>query len=193
MARTKEFDPDTALSAALDLFWQRGYEATSMADLVGHLGVSRASIYATFGDKHELYLAALDHYLRTRDAELIAVLSQPGPALPTVRTLVETSAAQSADDRVRRGCFVVNTAVELLPGDQDAARRVAASWNTLEVALAGALTRARAQGELGSDRDPRGLARFLLVLLQGIRVLGHAEPHAERLHDAVHQAFRVLE
>ena len=67
VARTKEFDPEAALRAALELFWERGYEATSMADLVGHMGVARASIYATFGGKRALYLKALDRY-----GELIA-------------------------------------------------------------------------------------------------------------------------
>ncbi len=85
MARSKEFDPDVVLGRALELFWQRGYEATSMADLVEHLGIGRASIYATFGSKHDLYLKALERYVRTRDPDLVESLSQPGPALPAVR------------------------------------------------------------------------------------------------------------
>ncbi len=82
MARTKEFDPDAALQSALELFWRRGYEATSVADLVEHLGIGRASIYATFGNKHELYLKALDRYAEGRDAVLLAELSQPGTRCP---------------------------------------------------------------------------------------------------------------
>lgn len=86
MARTKEFDPDAALRAALELFWRRGYEATSMSDLVEHLGVGRASIYATFGNKRELYLKALARYEQGLLPDLLADLSRPGPALPGVRT-----------------------------------------------------------------------------------------------------------
>ncbi|CAM5304009.1 hypothetical protein SVIOM74S_00836 [Streptomyces violarus] len=95
MARTKEFDPDAALQSALELFWRRGYEATSMSDLVEHLGIGRASIYATFGSKHELYLKALDRYAETRDPSLLAELSQPGPALPAVRAVVRRFAAEA--------------------------------------------------------------------------------------------------
>ena len=192
MSRTKEFDPDAALQKALELFWERGYEATSMADLVGHLGIARASIYATFGGKHELYLRALDRYVQARDPGLVEMLSQPGPVLPAVHALVEAYVAESLGDDRRRGCLVVNTAVELMPDDVQAARRVESSWDTLETALTSALTRARAQGEIDKAKDPRALARFLLVMLQGLRVLGHAHPDPGRLRDAAAQALSVL-
>ena len=192
MSRTKEFDPDAMLQKALELFWERGYEATSMADLVGHLGIARASIYATFGGKHELYMRALDRYVQARDPGLVEMLSQPGPVLPAVRALVEAYAAESLHDECRRGCMVVNAAVELMPRDAQAARRVEASWDVLETALTSALTRARAQGEIGEGKDPRALARFLLVMLQGMRVLGHAHPAPGRVRDAAAQALSVL-
>src|SRR3954464_14608505 len=118
MARTKEFDPEAALQSALELFWQRGFEATSMSDLVEHLGIGRASLYATFGTKHELYLKALDRYVETRDPLLLAELSQPGPALPAVRAVVRRFAAEASSNEERlNGCFVTNTAAELAPHD----------------------------------------------------------------------------
>jgi TetR/AcrR family transcriptional repressor of nem operon len=193
VARTKAFDPDAALDSALELFWRRGYEATSMADLVEHLELARASIYGTFGGKRDLYLKALDRYVQTRDPDLVDVLSQPGPVLPAVRAVVHAYARDSAGDAHRRGCFLVNTAVELLPGDQLAARRVESSWDTLETALTSALTRARAQGELAPGKDPRALARFLLVVLQGLRVLGKGSPNPDRLRAAAEQALAALE
>lgn len=193
MARTKEFDPDAALQKALELFWERGYEATSMADLVERLGIARASIYATFGGKHDLYVKAFERYLQTRDPDVVEALSQPGPALPAVRSLVEAYAEESRCDQRRRGCMVVNAAVEVMPRDPQIARRVEASWDTLETALTSALTRARAQGEISADKDPRALARFLLVVMQGIRVLGRAHPDAGRLRDAAAQALAALD
>ncbi|MFC7328314.1 TetR/AcrR family transcriptional regulator [Marinactinospora rubrisoli] len=193
MARTKEFDPDAALRAALELFWRRGYEATSMADLVEHLGIGRASIYATFGSKRRLYQRALEHYAEIRDPDPVTVLSQPGPVLPAVRALLETYTRQMIEDETRRGCFVVNTAVELAPHDGKAARSVAAAWAEIETALVSALVRARAQGELPPDRDPHALARFLLVMLQGIRVVGKGDPDPARLRDALREALRLLE
>ncbi|MBW8484880.1 TetR/AcrR family transcriptional regulator [Actinomadura parmotrematis] len=192
MARTKEFDPDAALQRALELFWERGYAATSMADLVERLGVARASLYATFGDKHALYLAALDRYLQLRDPAIMEALSRPGPVLPAVRALIERYAAESAGDGRRLGCLVVNSAVERGPSDAEAARRVEASWTVLETALTTALTRARAQGELAAGRDPRSLARLLLVLFQGMRVLGRAPASPDRLRDAAAEAVALL-
>ncbi len=192
MARTKEFDPDAVLQKALELFWERGYEATSIADLVEHLGIARASIYATFGGKHDLYLKAFDHYAQSRDSAIVERLSQPGPALPAVRALIASYAAESLCDERRRGCLVVNAAVELMSRDPQIARRVEGSWDTLETALASALTRARAQGELADERDPHALARFLLVLMQGMRVLGRAHPDPARLRDATEQALAIL-
>lgn len=191
MARTKEFDPDAALQAAMELFWAKGYEATSVADLVEHLGIGRGSLYATFGDKHQLYLAALRRYQETQPP-FVELLSQPGPVLPAVRALVERYAEEAACDTERRGCMLVNAATERLPADRQVARVVEAGWDTLETALTAALIRARAQGELSPDKDPRALARFLLVVLQGIRVVGKGEASASRVRDAAAQAFAIL-
>ncbi|EFL22214.1 putative TetR-family transcriptional regulator [Streptomyces himastatinicus ATCC 53653] len=194
MARTKEFDPEAALQSALELFWRRGYEATSMADLVEHLGVGRASIYATFGNKRELYLKAMDRYAETRDPSLLAELSQPGPALPAVRALVHRFAEEAASPEQRlAGCLVTNTAAELAPHDPVMARRVEVSWDHVETPLHSALIRAQAQGELPEDRDPRALARMLFVLLQGLRVVGKASDDPARVRDAAEQALALLD
>ncbi|MGW3205185.1 TetR/AcrR family transcriptional regulator [Streptomyces sp. NPDC001135] len=194
MARTKEFDPDAALRSALELFWRRGYEATSMADLVEHLGIGRASLYATFGSKHELYLRALDRYGQTQNPLLTRELSRPGPVLPAVRALVRRFAAEATAEATReQGCLVTNTAVELAPHDTAAARRVEQSWDHLETLLHSALVRAQAQAELAADRDPLALARTLLVLLQGLRVVGKASPDPARARDAAEQALTLLD
>ncbi|MEU4153229.1 TetR/AcrR family transcriptional regulator [Streptomyces sp. NPDC026659] len=194
MARTKEFDPDAVLQSALELFWRRGYEATSLTDLVEHLGIGRASIYATFGSKHELYLKAMDRYTETRDPVLLTELSQPGPALPAVRAVVRRFAAEATTPEGRlNGCFVTNTAAELAPHDPAAARRVEISWEHVETLLHSALVRAQAQGELPEDRDPRTLARMLLVLLQGVRIVGKASDDPARVRDAAEQALALLD
>lgn len=192
MARPKQFDPDTVLDRALELFWERGYEATSMADLVEHLGIGRASLYATFGTKHDLYLKALDRYLLRADPSPLEFLSRPGPALPLVRALVQSYAEASACDERRRGCMVVNAAVERLPGDTLVARRVGIAWDGLEAALTSALHRAQAQGELPPDRDPRSLARFFFVFLQGLRVVSKAPADPARFRDAAREALSLL-
>ena len=192
MARTKEFDPDKVLDDAMALFWQRGFESTSMADLVDGLGIARASLYATFGDKHALYLKALDRYVERRDPAVVERLSAPGSPLAAVVSFIAEYAAEIAADEQRRGCLVVNAAVERLPGDDAAAQRVRSSWQTLEVALTSALSRARAEGELAADADPRALARFVLVVLQGLRVVGKADPGGPLVRDAIAQLRAAL-
>ncbi|MEV4898313.1 TetR/AcrR family transcriptional regulator [Nonomuraea sp. NPDC055795] len=192
MARTKEFDPDLALHRAMELFWRKGYEATSMADLVEHLGVARASIYATFGGKRELYLLAYERYLEN-GVDFTRRLGGPGPVLPAVRDLVRQYAEEAAHDAQRRGCLVVNTAVELAPHDTELARRVRVNWDFVEDSLAAALSRARERGELTEDKDPRALARLLLVVLQGLRVIGKASDDAARVRDAAEQALSLLD
>ncbi|QES41490.1 TetR family transcriptional regulator [Streptomyces venezuelae] len=194
MARTKEFDPDAALQSALELFWRRGYEATSMADLVEALGIGRASIYATFGNKHELYLKALERYATHQNPRLLDELSQPGPALPAVRALLRRFGTEASTGEGRlNGCFITNTAAELGPHDESAARRVERSWEHLETLLHSALVRARAQGELPEGRDPLTLARMLLVVMQGLRVVGKASKDPARVRDAVEQALALLD
>lgn len=194
MARTKEFDPDAALQSALELFWRRGYEATSMADLVAHLGIGRASLYATFGSKHELYLKALERYEQGGMGQIVRELSRPGPALPGVRAVVRRYAAEAAHDELRlHGCMVTNTASELAAHDPAAARRVERNWDHLETLLHAALVRAQAQGELPAGRDPLALARTLLVLMQGLRVVGKASADPARVRDAAEQALALLD
>jgi TetR/AcrR family transcriptional repressor of nem operon len=192
VARTKEFDPEAALQAALELFWRRGYEATSIADLVDELGVGRASLYATFGSKHDLYLKALDRYTDLRDPLILEELSQPGPALPAVRSVVRRFAVEATSQRRVVGCFVTNTATELAADDPSAGWRVEGSWERLESGLYSALVRAQAQGELPEGRDPRELARLLLVVMQGMRVVGKASTDPARVKSAAEQALTLL-
>ncbi|MFI6868498.1 TetR/AcrR family transcriptional regulator [Nocardia sp. NPDC050406] len=193
MARTKEFDPDEVLGRALELFWRRGYEATSIADLTEHLGIARACIYSTFGCKHELFMKALQRHLELVDARIMAALARPGPALPAVRGLIDQFVNESCTEGRLLGCLVTNAAVELAAHDPDVARLVESSWARTETALTSTLTRAHAQGELRPDADPRALARFLLVFFQGVWVLERTPNAATRLRDAGRVAASILD
>jgi len=191
MARVKEFDPEVALQRAMELFWRQGYEATSIADLVAHLGIAKASLYATFGGKHDLYLAALDRYIRHPDPDPVEVLSGTGPVLPAIQTLLDIYAAPGPTDRPA-GCMVVAAAVECAPDDQAVQGRLERSWGSSELLLTSALLRARAQGEISADAEPASLARFLLVLIQGIRVVGASSADGDRARDAARHALDAL-
>jgi TetR/AcrR family transcriptional repressor of nem operon len=191
VGRTKDFDPDTALDAAMDLFWRKGYEGTSIQDLVEHLGVARASLYATFGTKHDLYLRALDRYTENDTYSSLAWLAEPGPVLPALRAGFLAIAQDCVGDVDRKGCLVTNTTVEMVPADRECTQRVAATYDRMERDFFIALLRARAQGELAADADPRALARFLITFLQGVKVLAKL-PDQSILGDAVAQALRLL-
>ncbi|QXN95747.1 TetR/AcrR family transcriptional regulator; helix-turn-helix transcriptional regulator [Nocardia iowensis] len=175
----------------MELFWRQGYEATSMQDLVDHLQLGRGSIYGAFGGKRELYLKALERYAEDTRAGLLDQLSVPGSALAAVRALVRWYAETSLADESRKGCLMTNTAVEL-PSDEGARRLVASGLETMETVLTSALLRARAQGELSADRDPVALARFIVTLLQGIRVVGKTPVRRRFLDDTVEQALTLL-
>ena len=192
MARPKEFDESVALRKAMELFWEQGYGATSMDNLVEHLDIGRASLYATFGSKHELFLRAFDAYIQERAISLTEALSQPGPVLPAIKTVVQKFVLR-ATNLDRPGCMVVNTASELATHDQQAARKVQRTWMALESTLAAALARARAQGEIPAERDPHALASFLLVFIQGILVVGKGDPNPDRLRAASEQALAILQ
>ncbi|KAA8886159.1 TetR/AcrR family transcriptional regulator [Nocardia colli] len=191
MGRTKEFDPDAALRTAMELFWRQGYAATSMQDLVERLKLGRGSIYGAFGGKRELYLKAVERYVDDTRADLLAQLSVPGSALDAVRAMVRWYAESSLADEQRKGCLMTNTAVEL-PADEGARRLVTSSLETMETVLTSALLRARAEGELSVDRDPVALARFLVTLLQGVRVVGKTPVRQRFLDDTVEQALTLL-
>lgn len=188
MARPREFDQEVVLRRAMELFWEQGYQATSLDDLVTHLGIGRASLYGTFGSKHELFLDALDLYIQERATRITNALSQPGPVLPAVRQVVNGFLSRASDPALP-GCLLVNTATELVTSDPDAAERVRQTWQRLEDALAGALTRARGQQELAADADPQATAAFLVVFIQGLLVVGRGDPGSARLQ----QAARVVE
>ncbi|GAB3726284.1 TetR/AcrR family transcriptional regulator [Amycolatopsis oliviviridis] len=193
MSRVKEFDVDAACEAALELFWRQGYEATSVSDLVAELGIGKASLYATFGTKHELYLAVLNRYIARGNVRFVEDFAGPGPALAGVRRLIDRYLAEILDESGRKGCFVVNAAMEMMPRDPDVARVVERSWDALELALRMALSRAKAQGELDDAVDPEELAGFLLTVLQGMRVLGKGPDPAARAKATAKQAIAVVE
>ncbi|RSN34462.1 TetR family transcriptional regulator [Amycolatopsis sp. WAC 01416] len=193
MSRVKEFDVDAACDAALELFWRQGYEVTSVSDLVTELGIGKASLYATFGTKHELYLTVLNRYIARGNERFVEDFAGPGPALAGVRRLIDRYLAEILGESGRKGCFVVNAAMEMMPRDPEVARVVERSWDALELALRMALSRAKAQGELAAAADPEALAGFLLTVLQGMRVMGKGPDPAARARAAAGQAIAVVE
>lgn len=183
MARRKEFDPEVVLDGAVVVFWRQGFEATSIDDLVTELGVSRQSLYATFGSKERLYQLALDRYRHREADRLLELLAGDGPLASRLEALLHGLVDDMVSDSECKGCFVVNAATERVPGEEATRRQVADQFARLEEALQFAFRRAQLNGELADDADSRSLARFLLAALQGLRVVGKATPDEGLLAD----------
>lgn len=192
MARQKEFDREQVLDRALDAFWHRGYEATSVQELVDCMGIGRGSLYDTFGDKRTLFLATLDRYQAVTVAPVLQLLDAPGSGLEAIREVFQGLVRDATACAERRGCLLTNAAVELAPHDPEIRARISANLAQVEAAFHRAVLRARARGEIPDGHDPRALARFLTNSLLGLRVTSRAaaEPHV--LRDVVEVTLRAL-
>lgn len=193
MARTKTFDPNEVLDRATELFWEQGYEATSMQDLVDHLGLSRSSLYDTFGGKHALYLAALDRYRQAGALGLRSVLDEEASAKAALRRTFEAVVEESVCDERRRGCFMANATVERASCDPETDWRALESFEGMQAAFQETVERAQAQGEIAADRDAEALGRFLVNAYWGLRVVAKANPTREVLQDIVAETLATLE
>jgi TetR/AcrR family transcriptional repressor of nem operon len=188
--RTKEFEPEEALDAAVQLFWRNGYAATSIRDLLDGMGIGYGSLYNTFGDKHALFLACLDRFRELRTSWIDEVLEVSG--LSGIEEVFRRTVDGLVGFEPRRGCLLANTAVELGPHDAEVAAKISRYVRHTEAVFERAVIRAQEAGEIPADRDPRALARFLVNALHGMRVLARVGTDRAVLEDAVRVALDVL-
>ncbi len=192
MARHKEFDRDAALHKAMEVFWSRGYAAASIQDLVGHMGINRQSLYDTFGDKHALYLQALDRYREIESRKLFEFLEKPGPVRKALRQFFAGVVEGSLCEGQRRGCFMGNAMSELAGRCKATAAKTCSNMAAMEGAFHRALLRGKKDGELKGVRDPRAVARFLFSSLQGLVLMAKATQDRKTLEDVVKVTLSVL-
>ncbi|TFH25352.1 MAG: TetR/AcrR family transcriptional regulator [Myxococcales bacterium] len=193
MARAKEFDPDMALDRALECFKHHGYSGTSMAALTDAMGIGRASLYATYGDKRRLFEAALETYVEATITFVREHLDTADNPLDGIRDVLGRVAEMAASDTKRRGCLLANSTAELASTDAEIRRFAAASFKRIEDIYYDALETARADGLLPADKNPRALARFLVATMQSLRIIGKASRDRAALDDIVHTALTCLE
>lgn len=177
--RPKEFDPDQIADAAMQVFWQRGYAATSIQDLVEGTGLSRSSLYNAFDSKHGLYTCALKRYQEQSNAN-ITLLAQDAPAKALVRQLLLRIVDDELDDTQRLGCLAANAALEVAGQDPVVAELVAQNFRRVEAALERLLRRGQAEGDIDPGKNPAALASFVVCTVQGLRVLGKGSAPDER-------------
>ncbi|MFJ4851654.1 MULTISPECIES: TetR/AcrR family transcriptional regulator [unclassified Streptomyces] len=192
MARIREFDTEVAVEAAMDAFRTKGYEGTSVQDLVAATGVGRGSLYAAFGSKEGLYLAAMDRYREKHALPLIDILRSGAPARELIREVLLGTVDVIAQDGSRRACMIVGATMERISHDATVAAHVRATTTSLEDALYEVIVEARSKGELPAGRSPRDLARYLIATLHGLRVLGAINPDRASLTAVAEVALDAL-
>lgn len=187
-----QFDRDEVLDRAMQAFWSRGFEATSMQDLVDCTGVNRGSLYATFGDKRALFLAALRSYderMRRRHLDDLEARFAPREA---IRQLFLGFAERASEHGANRGCFLINTALELAPHDSEIRRFVARTQEEIEAFFTRIIRKGKTQGSIPAEVKPTETARGLLASLIGLIVLTRSRPDKALLRGVVDDAAKRL-
>ncbi|MGH7040923.1 MAG: TetR/AcrR family transcriptional regulator [Acetobacteraceae bacterium] len=191
MARPREFDEDAVLDAAVQCFWKRGYEATSVRELVAHTGITAASLYNAFGDKRSLYGRALDHYVEASIADRIR-RCEALPPRRAIEVFFEEIVKRSLSDRDRKGCLLVNAALGVAPHDPGFRAVVAAVLVQIEAFFLACVRAGRADGTITRSLSADTLAQHLLGVLMGIRVLARVRPESALLEGALAPAMALL-
>jgi TetR/AcrR family transcriptional repressor of nem operon len=193
MARPREFDANDTLERAMQAFWAKGFKATSIDDLCAATGLSRSSLYAAFGGKRALLHRSLDRYEEHGVARIAAALARPVPIREAVAGFVNGLIERIVSGSGRTGCFIGNCAAELARQDRATAARVRRSLERIETVFRDALVRAQARGEMAKSADIGAIARFLVAGIQGLRLVGKANPDRAALEDIKAVMLRCLE
>ncbi|MGD9000666.1 MAG: TetR family transcriptional regulator C-terminal domain-containing protein [Granulosicoccaceae bacterium] len=193
MARPIQFEREDVLEKAMEAFWDQGYCATSIAELVEATQLKPGSLYAAFQSKEGLFLAALDHYGERSAARIAAFLTQADSPLTGIRAYFRQLAEDLANAQARRSCFLVNTVLELARQNKAVRKRVNRHFDTIEAHFQRALEAAQASGELSADKDPRALAAFLMTSIWGLRILGVTAPAPQRTQAVLRQILTLLD
>ena len=164
VGRPREFDEETVLAAAMEAFWRKGYEATSLADLTACTGLNKASLYRVFGDKHELFKAALKNYSDIEYREVLKVISEAKSPLENIRAVVHKITTDFAHEK---GCMMTNSMVELAPHDPEIKQMLQEFGEKRVQALTGMIAQAQQAGEVRPELEPMKLAVSLMIALSG--------------------------
>jgi TetR/AcrR family transcriptional repressor of nem operon len=192
MARPKEFNATEALEQAMEVFWAKGYEATSLQDLIGAMEISKSSFYETFGSKRDLFLSALGHYIDTMTESVVKLLDEEPSGKLAIEKLFRIIMEMETASGEVRGCFLCNCAVEISQRDSDAAVYVARGMDRIEEAFYRAVVRGQEAGEISAGRDPRALARFLVSSENGLIVMAKANRGGEAMADVARTVLSAL-
>jgi len=195
MPRHKEFDPEACLDKVMHLFWQKGYQDTSMADLVQHSGVQRYGLYETFGDKQALFQRALDWYLRTVISQRLLMFErkQPDPSLAEIKQFFEQFIEYLDHPSSSLGCLICNTAVEVSSHDEIVVSRVQQYFARLRQGFARALNRAKQTGEITESTDIPQVTELLVGSVLGLTTYARSPAPRKDVQTYVRGIIAMLE
>jgi AcrR family transcriptional regulator len=189
MGRPREFDADDALQAALELFWRKGYEGTSITDLTDGMGITKPSLYGAFGNKEDLFRMALERYDQNYMAFFWKALEQPN-ARAVARDILYGCANAQTEECNPSGCLGINAAMACSEAAAAIQQIIFERRRRGHQALTERLERAKAEGDLPADSDPADLARYLLTISQGTAVQASSGASREEVHRLIDIAMR---
>ena len=193
LARPRAFDDDEVLDAAIDCFWQRGLAATSVRDLAGEMGINGPSLYNAFGDKHALFARSLERYAERAMRSTIQRLEDEHSPKNAIREFLHLLIKRSVTDPDRRGCLIVNSALEVSPHDTELGKVIASYLDEIEAFFRRCLERGQKTGEINKNINCRDTARLLLGVVLGIRVAARSRPERALLEGMVRPALGLLD
>lgn len=185
MPKVKLFDENATLEKAMELFWKKGYHATSIQDLVDHLELSRSSIYDTYGGKNALFLQSFQLY-RDTNAKNISLFLEAQPKVQEgFKKLFETGVQECINDQHKKGCFVVNITTELVPGDIEIQNALKENKDTFTSVFYEHLLKGEASGEIPQGKNLKAIASLFYTFYSGIKVVSKIQPNSKELVDSI--------
>ncbi|SEM69401.1 transcriptional regulator, TetR family [Paenibacillus sp. cl141a] len=191
MARSKEFEENEVLEKAMKLFWEQGYEKTSMSDLVEHMGIHRRSLYDTFTDKHTLFLKAMDRFEKRTDARLAAGIKQSKTAKEAIQFIFDYMSI--GEEGAPPGCMFVNSAVEMACRDEVVDAKAVGAFEKVEHLLVELISWGQQSGEFSDQYTAEEFAEYLHNALTGIRVMARTSVSKEKLQRIFVMTMHTLE
>ena len=192
MARSKEFDEERALAAAVNVFWRKGYENTSLEALMGEMGIAKQSLYDTFGGKRALYLKAMAFYRESTNSSLRQSLASAPTVREGFRKVLLGLVAETREQHAR-GCLLLSANMERDVDDEEIARFLEDNQAEVESIFVDALRRAQRGGEFGPEKDAGALAKFFVATIQGMRAMARLKSDRRALRQVARIALAVFD
>ncbi len=193
MARTREFDEENIIKIATDLFWTKGYNAVSTQDLIDAFGISRSSMYGAYRDKRYLFILCLQHYRNTASREMLSILADDKSFFDSIKSLLNQIIKDTITDSKSKGCFIVNTAIELAPHDKEILEIIQENRKNIIEGLSQAIQTGMDNKELTKKNNPKALANYFYNLINGLRVDAKITKDKLNYQDTIKIALTVLD